>query len=322
MKQYTMFNLVRDELIVVENQLAQVLHSQMEFLTNVGTHLMQAGGKRMRPALYLLCSRNENVDAHKEIAMAVAIELIHMATLVHDDVIDNASIRRGIPTANARWGNKVSVLSGDFLFAKAFSLIAQYPDNDSLEILTDVICSLCEGEIVQIQGQFQPDQTEENYLERIAKKTACFIAASCALGGISARMNKEGVKSLYQYGYSLGMAFQITDDILDFTATTEQIGKPAGSDLRQGILTLPVIYALQQSPHKEELRQLILAKDMSGSKAERCMDIIHESKAIEYSYHRVGEYLELAQKSLPNQLAADVRKSLLEIAEYVGLRKF
>jgi len=322
MKQQTLFNLVQAELIIVENELARVLHSQMEFLTDVGSHLLRAGGKRLRPALYLICSRQEDVDTHKETAMAVAIELIHMATLVHDDVIDNASIRRGIPTTNARWGNKVSVLSGDFLFAKAFSLVAQYPDNESLQILTDVICELCEGEIVQTQGYFQPNQSEEDYLERIAKKTACFIAASCALGAISAQMNPKEVKDLYQYGYSVGMAFQITDDILDFTATSEQIGKPAGSDLRQGILTMPTLYALRESSHKEELRMLILTKDMSEAKAQRCISIIHEAGAIEYSYHRAGEYLELARKSLPNSLADGVRKSLLEIAEFVGLRKF
>jgi heptaprenyl diphosphate synthase len=317
-----MFALVQDEMKMVEDRLAEALYSQEEFLADVGSHLLQAGGKRLRPALYLLCSANGDVDAQKRISMAAAIELIHMATLVHDDVIDNASTRRGIPTANARWGNKVSILSGDFLFAKAFSLVAKYPESDSLQMLTDVICALCEGEIAQIQEYFKTQQTEADYLERIAKKTACFIAASCALGAISADMKLGEIQELYQFGYSVGMAFQITDDILDFTATSEQIGKPAGGDLRQGILTLPAIYALNHGDHQDELRQLIAEQELTAEKVERCLAIIRESAAMEYSYQRVEEFLDKAKQSLPPCLAAGVRDSLLEIAEFIGLRQF
>jgi heptaprenyl diphosphate synthase len=321
-KQHTLFALVHSDLAAVELELASVIRSQVELVTDIGSHLLRAGGKRLRPALYLLCARTDNPEPAKLLPVAVAIELIHMATLVHDDVIDNAATRRGMPTASARWGNHASVLTGDYLFAKAFSLIANNAGRETLKILTDAICAMCEGEIIQIRDNFNPSQSEDDYLDRIDKKTAEFIAASCELGAITAGMNSTETRALRQYGYAIGTAFQITDDLLDVTASSEQIGKPAGNDLRQGVLTLPVIYALQNSKRREELKQLILAKEMSVTALKQSMAIIHETDAVEYSYHRVGEYLDLARKSLPNSLADDVRNSLLEIADFVGLRKF
>lgn len=317
-----MFNLVHNELSAVETELAAVIRSQVDTVTDMGSHLLRAGGKRLRPALYLLCARAGQADISKTLPVAVAIELIHMATLVHDDVIDNAATRRGLPTANARWGNQASVLSGDYLFAKAFSIIAGSSGNQTLKILTDSICEMCEGEIVQIKESFNPDLSEADYLRRIAMKTADFIAVSCKLGALSAGMTAAAAENFYQFGYAVGMAFQITDDILDVVASSEQLGKPAGNDLRQGVLTMPVIYALNHSPRREELKAIILAKDMSDSNLKKGMAIIHETDAVKYSHHRVGEYLELARTSLPSSLADDVREALLNIADFIGLRKY
>ncbi|MDR3565343.1 MAG: polyprenyl synthetase family protein [Negativicutes bacterium] len=317
-----MFDLVNSELVAVEAELASVIRSQVDLVTDIGSHLLRAGGKRLRPALYFLCAKSGQPSLSKILPVAIAIELIHMATLVHDDVIDKAATRRGLPTANTRWGNHSSVLAGDYLFAKAFSLIACDAGSRTLKVLTETICGMCEGEIIQIRDCFNPEQDEANYLDRIAKKTAIFIAASCELGAFSAGLDEVDVKALHQYGHAIGMAFQITDDILDVTASSEQIGKPAGNDLKQGVLTLPVIYALQHSRRGDELRQLILAKDMSDSKLKQSMAIIHETDAVEYSYQRVGEYLKLAQNSLPTSLAKDVREALIQVADFVGLRKF
>jgi heptaprenyl diphosphate synthase len=317
-----MFDLVQSELTAVETKLASVIRSQVDLVTDMGSHLLRAGGKRLRPALFLLCAKTGQTQTTTIMPVAIAIELIHMATLVHDDVIDNAATRRGLPTASARWGNHASVLSGDYLFAKAFSIIAGSSGNETLKLLTDSICEMCEGEIIQIKDSFNPYQTEEDYLRRIAQKTADFIAVSCQLGAMAGGLSAADAKNLYQFGYAVGMAFQITDDILDVVASSEQVGKPVGNDLRQGVLTMPVIYALEHSARRDELREIILAKDMSDSNLKKGMAIIHETDAVKYSYHRVSEYLELARTSLPSSLADDVRESLLKVADFVGLRKF
>jgi heptaprenyl diphosphate synthase len=254
--------------------------------------------------------------------VAAAIELIHMATLVHDDVIDNSATRRGIPTANARWGNHASVLSGDYLFAKAFSIVADKVNNQMLKVLTDVICFMCEGEIMQHKDVFNPDQSEPEYLARIAKKTADFIAASCELGGMAAGLSGQDVMALRSYGYSIGMAFQITDDILDVTASMAQIGKPVGNDLRQGIVTLPVIYALEHSPECAELKDIVTTRQMTDKQVERGLAIISHTAAVEYSYRRVADYLKEACSVLPTSLNRDVRETLMAVADFIGLRKF
>ena len=307
--------------MAIETELAAAIRSQDDLVTDMGSHLLLAGGKCLRPGLYFLCARNSRGISSKKMPVAVAIELIHMATLVHDDVLDNAAVRRGVSTANARWGNHASVLAGDYLFAKAFSLLAE-ANTQALKILSDVICAICEGEVSQIRDQFNPYQTEADYLKRISQKTAGFIAASCKLGAMAAQLDTATVEALHQYGDAVGMAFQITDDILDITASEEQIGKPVGNDLRQGILTLPVIYALQTSPRQDELKKLALAKDMSDSKLKQCMNIIHETSAVEYTYQRVSKYLELARQSIPSSLADDVQEALFAVVDFVGHRKY
>ena len=189
-------------------------------------------------------------------------------------------------------------------------------------MLTDTICTICEGEIRQNQDVFDPKQTEDAYISRIGQKTAEFIAISCKLGATVAGLESKDAELLYNYGYYLGIAFQMTDDILDITATAEQIGKPAGSDLRQGIITMPVLYALEHSSCKDELKNIILAKDMSNSNIDRCLAIVKETCAIEYSYQQVESYLQRAQGSLPVFVAGEVRKDLQEVADFVGLRKY
>ena len=322
MNKNTMFNIIESDLTRLEAELLSVIHSPVELIKNISDHLVQAGGKRLRPALYLVCARSKSVNEAQIMPMAAAIELIHMATLVHDDVIDNASTRRGKPTANARWDNHASVLTGDFLLAKAFSIVATNVNNNMLKVLTDVMCSMCEGEILQDQDTFDPDQSEDQYLIRIAKKTADFIAASCELGGMSADLSQAEVEALKKFGYSIGMAFQITDDILDITASSEQIGKPAGNDLRQGIVTLPVIYALKNSERKSELREIILNRVPTEAAVKVGLKIVHDTAAVEYSYQRVADYLCEARSVLPQSIPSGLRECLLEVADFVGLRKY
>lgn len=322
MNKNSMFEIIKNDLAQLEKELTSVIHSQVDLITDIGAHLVKAGGKRLRPALYLVCARSRSNDLKTIMPMAIAIELIHMATLVHDDVIDEAATRRGRPTANACWGNYQSVLTGDYLFAKAFSVVAMQVDKSMLKVLTDVICSMCEGEIIQDKDTFNPDQSEEQYLKRIAKKTADFIAASCELGGLAAKLPSEDVEALRRYGYCIGMAFQITDDILDVTAPSEQIGKPAGNDLRQGIVTLPALYALKNSKDREELRRIVVNRDLNEEQIKRGLKIIHETDAIEYSYQRVADYLCEARNVLPPSIPVELKRCLLDVADFVGLRKY
>lgn len=317
-----MFDIVQSDLMSLETELLSVIHSPEKLITDISKHLVEAGGKRLRPALYFMCTKSQEADSEKIMPMAVAIELIHMATLVHDDVIDNATTRRGKATANSCWGNHSSVLIGDYLFAKAFSLVANKASSEMLKVLTDVICSMCEGEINQNRSTFQADQQENDYLKRIEQKTADFIAASCELGGLAVKLSIEEIKALREYGYSLGMAFQITDDILDVTASSEQIGKPAGNDLRQGIITLPVIYALEHSRHKDELRDIVQTEGMSEEKIKRGLAIIQEAEAIEYSYNRVADYLKRARSVIPENITREHREAFHAVADFVGLRKY
>lgn len=318
----SMFGIIQSDLHQLEADMQSLTQSPVGTVNEIYTHLLQAGGKRLRPALYLLCSRSGQQPATPSLGIAVAIELIHMATLVHDDVIDNAEIRRSMPTANTLWGNHVTVLAGDYLFAKAFAIIAANGDNECLRKLTEVVCRICEGEIVQSKSAFDVNQTEEEYLERLAQKTADFIAVSCELGAMSAAYSPEDIEALKKYGYAIGMAFQLTDDLLDVTASAQQIGKPVGNDLRQGILTLPVLYALKHSNCREELREIIISRDMSDANVNRGLAIVHETDAVTYSYQKVGEYLQQAREALPNTLNDDARSTLVAVADFIGLRKY
>lgn len=318
----SIFEVVKSDLILLEAELFSVIHSPEKLITDMSKHLVEAGGKRLRPALYFMCAQNRVSDTEKLVTMAVAIELIHMATLVHDDVIDNSAIRRGRPTANSCWGNHSSVLIGDYLFAKAFSLVANKVSNQMLKVLTDVICSMCEGEINQNRSTFNADQVENDYLGRIAQKTADFIAASCELGALAAQLPSNEVQAFREYGYSLGMAFQITDDILDITASAEQLGKPVGNDLRQGIVTLPVIYALHNSPRRVELREIVQTPDLSEEQIKKGLEIIHETEAVEYCYSRVAHYLQTARSVIPKSVAIEHQEAFLAVADFVGLRSY
>ncbi len=318
-----MFNIVKKDLEVLEEEMLSVIYSPIELITNIGTHLIEAGGKRLRPALYFLATRCKEIEGKNLMPLAVAIEMIHMATLVHDDVIDSAATRRGNATANAKWGNQLSILSGDYLFAKAFSLVAKNGySSQVMVILSDIICDLSEGEIIQNKETFKASEDKVEYYDRIAKKTANFIAASCQLGGIVTGLNEEEVEALREYGYAIGMAFQITDDILDLTATSAQIGKPAGNDILQGIVTLPVIHALSVSPDAEELRMIVTTRDMDEQLLKRGLEIVHATDAIEYSYAKVKEYLDKARSVLPNSISEEIRETYVTVADFIAMREF
>ena len=257
MNNFLLFQGIESDMQRVEEELTRVVQAENPLLSETSGHLLQAGGKRLRPAFVLLAGKFNACPGEQLIPLAVALELIHMASLVHDDVIDASLTRRGVPTVKACWGNRISMHTGDYLLGRALQIIAQYKDPRILQILADVSVKMVEGEVQQIVTAFDAEQGLKDYLYRIKRKTALLISTSCGVGAIASGAPDELVRSLTRYGHYVGMAFQITDDILDFVSTEEELGKAVGSDLSQGIITLPVIYALKTETQGSKLRDLI-----------------------------------------------------------------
>jgi heptaprenyl diphosphate synthase len=244
-----------DDLVRVEEALRSAVQTGDPFLTDVASHLIGAGGKRIRPAL-ALCSgyaAGQEPVSEDVVTGAVAVELVHLGSLYHDDVIDEASTRRGVESVNHRWSNIVAILAGDFLLARASSLAASL-GVEVAGILAATIGELCQGQVLELQRLYDVNRDEAAYFGSIAGKTAALMATACRIGAIVGGLDRPAVESLTDYGRQVGMIFQIVDDVLDLTATDEQLGKPSGLDLAEGIYTLPVIFALRSSP---ELRALL-----------------------------------------------------------------
>lgn len=231
--EFDLFKLVRKEMELVEQSLYQHVNTSEQVLSEASTHLIKAGGKRIRPGFALLVARMYRDDIGYAIPLATALELVHMATLVHDDVIDNSEVRRGTGTVKRLWGNRVAIYAGNFVFARALDLIASYNRQDILEVVADASMKICQGEIEQMLSCFNVNLGLKNYLRRIERKTALLISLSCQVGAMLSTSNPKEIEALRRYGYDLGLAFQITDDILDFVADEATLGKPTGSDIRQ-----------------------------------------------------------------------------------------
>lgn len=313
---------IQADLKIVEEQLAKYVYSTSDMLTEASLHLFQAGGKRLRPAFAILAGKCCNTSLEKLLPLAVALELIHMASLVHDDVIDNSMKRRGIATVKAKWGDKVSIHTGDYLFAKSLVLIAEYKNPRISKVLADVSVEMCEGEIQQIATSYDLNQNLRDYFYRIRRKTAMLISASCQLGAIASDAEPKLERGLTKYGHYLGMAFQITDDILDMIADQKELGKPVGSDLRQGIITLPTIYALKNSKDAHVLASLIQNKDKSCQDIDLAIRIIKDCGAIDYSFTVAHSFICKAKDQLKYVPSPTHREVLAYLADFVQNRKF
>ena len=244
-----------DDLARVEDSLQEAVSTPDRFLADVASHLIGAGGKRIRPTLTLCAAYASGGGAGPAgadvVTGAVAIELVHQGSLYHDDVIDEAETRRGVPSVNARWSNIVAILAGDFLLARASALAARL-GGDVAEILASTIAELCRGQVLELQHLFSVDRSEEAYSSAIEGKTASLFGTSCRVGGMVSGVGEPTLDALTRYGFHLGMCFQIVDDVLDITATDAVLGKPAGQDLVEGVYTLPVIHAIASTPALRE----------------------------------------------------------------------
>ena len=319
-----MFDVIQSDLDVLNEGLIGAVSSPVALVNEVGTHLVTAGGKRIRPALCLLAARgSKEFSLERILPLAEALELIHTASLVHDDVIDEADTRRGEPTANAKWDNQIAILGGDYIFARAFALIAEGGYGDYVaKRLAELVCNLSVGEIIQDHTVYQAVKDLDNYYERIQKKTADFLEICCELGGLVGGLPEEDTKKLAEYGHCIGMAFQITDDVLDIMQTSEQIGKPAGNDIRQGIVTLPVIHALNESADAEELAEIVTNPEMTGEMVERALEIVRMTDGVEVAKAKADEYLERARQVIPADLPAEIKDAFVQVADFIGDRDF
>ncbi len=322
MADFELFKQINDELAIVEQKLITSIHTDLTLLDQASTHLVKAGGKRLRPAFTLLSAKMFAESLDDVIPLAVALELIHMATLVHDDVIDNSNLRRGIETVKSGWGNRVSIYAGNYVFAKSLSLVALYQRSDIIEVLAEASMRICEGEIRQMYSCYDVNQGLKDYMRRIECKTALLISVSCQLGAMVINAGPAEIQALKRYGYYLGMAFQVTDDILDFVATEEILGKPVGSDIRQGVITLPAIYAMKYDPRGEELKELLSSPEKCSQRAEDIINIVTQSDGIDYAYQVSCKFTEMATKQLQFLPDVPVRHSMEDIAKFISGREF
>ncbi len=313
---------IREDLKIVEEELRAVVQAPDPFITETATHLINAGGKRLRPAFCLLGAKFYNYDIKKVLPLAVALELIHMSTLVHDDVVDSAVTRRGIPTVKSMWGNRISTHIGDYIFAKSLILISGYDNPIIPRVLSDISVKMCEGEIQQLSTVLDSTQTIKDYFYRINRKTALLIAASCHLGAVACGAPVKIYGALRRYGHNIGMAFQITDDILDLVADQKQLGKPIGSDLHQGIITLPVIHALESCSRKERLKEIVFKAEKSDDEVREAVELIVACGGVDYANKVTLRYITKAKEQL--QLLPDIpaRTTLSTIADFISIRKF
>ncbi|NLC51363.1 MAG: polyprenyl synthetase family protein [Firmicutes bacterium] len=311
---------VLPDLAAVEERLKREASSPVGLMQRQAQYILLGRGKRLRPLLILLAASFYRADREAVLDAAVAVELIHTASLVHDDVIDEAGRRRGKKSLNSCWGNHMAVLVGDFLFARAFRILSKYAHLGLLEKMTDVIGTMCEGELEQADSAFDLEKTEEDYLEQIYKKTGCLLRACCEIGAKLSAMPEGEIELLKEYGLQLGYAFQIVDDIADYISKPDEIGKPVGLDLSRGIITLPLLYILGDDKYGALLKRMLsVAEDrrLSSAALDKVRQMVEEGGGVEYALACAQRRVEEAKKTLAAFADCEEKRLLIKIADSV-----
>ncbi|MFZ5967208.1 MAG: polyprenyl synthetase family protein [Bacillota bacterium] len=304
---------IMKEMDKVEDTLVKAVKTRVKIIEEASLDLLNAGGKRIRPALTVICAHLGTYDEKKVIPLAAALELFHMATLIHDDIIDNAERRRGVETAQSKYGKDIAVYTGDYLFSKAFILASKADDGKKLGYLSKYIKSICEGEVAQYAMKHDTSATTMNYLKRTKYKTALLLAICCQIGGEAADCHKKVIQNVRKYGLNLGMAFQIRDDLLDIVGEEEKVGKQLGKDILEGIYTLPLIYTLQKSPFAKEALKILEKTAVTRKEAMEVIQIIKKTDGIAYTEDLEKKYYDKAKKCLehvPYQQEVDILMEL------------
>jgi heptaprenyl diphosphate synthase len=310
---------LRRRLDDVERALEKAVRAESDMLAETASYLLAAGGKRFRPMLVLLSGYFGDPADPRLVPGSVAIELVHAATLYHDDVIDEAESRHGVVSVNARWNNTVAILTGDYLFARA-SEISTELGTDVCALLGRTIATLCDGQVREVEAAGRVDQTEAAYMEIIRRKTGALISTSCRLGGMLSDAAPEHVDLLEGFGEALGMAFQLSDDVMDVTASHRELGKEPGVDMREGVYTLPVLAALTDGPHAGELADLLSPGPPDGERLARALEIVRSEPTLDRARAAVAAEVgraELLATSLPDGPA---RAALATLARFLAAR--
>lgn len=310
---------IQPELAMLEQQLAEVLRADEPRVQAVSNHILAMAGKRIRPALFFLCLKLWNEVILPFLPVALGIELVHSATLIHDDIIDQANFRRGQQTVHERWNNHTAVLSGDYLFARAFSLFCEFGEIEIIRRMAGVVSDMSTGEIQQQAEVFATDIDEGKYLQRIGKKTASFFQACCVMAGLALRLPQRELSFLEEFGYNFGMAFQIMDDVYDFANPRPGAGKPTGADLSQGVITLPVIHMLDNSAQSIYFKKRLSAKVVDAKLQKEILAEIEACGSLAYARGKAREYIGRGLDSLaclpPGQSRDSLEKLLLFVVE-------
>jgi heptaprenyl diphosphate synthase len=310
---------LRARLDQVEQFLEKSVRSDYDLLSDAAIYLLQAGGKRVRPMLVLLAGYFGDPTDARLVPGAAAIELTHVATLYHDDVIDEADYRHGVPSVNARWSNSVAIVSGDYLFARAAE-IASDLGTEVTRLLARTIATVSNGQIREVASAGSLDQTEEAYRETIHRKTASLIATSCRLGGILSDAPPEHIETLDGFGEAVGLGFQLSDDIMDVVSTERELGKEPGVDMKEGVYTLPVLHALTQGDQRDELAEILAPGPPDGDRLHRALAIVRGDGSLRHARRAVTVEVRRAKdlaRRLPDGMA---RTALLNLADFIAVR--
>ena len=313
------FALIEDELKETEAAFSRYLGSDIALIPKIGEHIILSGGKRLRPALLILTCGMLGGNGKTGTLLAAVIEFIHTATLLHDDVVDEADMRRGLATANTIWGNEASVLVGDFLFAMAFDLAVDQGSLATLKSLSTATRRLAEGEILELMKTADVTTTEEDYIRIIDGKTAILMATACETGAIIAEAEAELQENMKEFGHCLGIAFQMIDDILDYNSCEEDLGKTIGIDLEEGKVTLPLIHTLQHArpEEQERIKEIITADYVRRQDFDFVYELMKSYHSLEYTSRKAGSYLEKAHAILNKIPDSPEREALHFITDYV-----
>ena len=317
-----LFELLREDLSAIEREFGRDTVSTVEAITDIGEHLRAGGGKRIRPALLLLAAKLMGYEGRGTIKLGAVVEIIHTATLVHDDIIDEAKTRRGRPAANTQWGNSKCVLAGDWLYMQAFKIAVQERNFRILDVLIELTQQMVEGELLQMEKLGKCISLDEHF-DLIYRKTACLFAACMRMGAVLANGTEDQENRLGEYGRSLGLAFQLVDDVLDLTASEEVLGKPVASDLREGKVTFAVIHALERcTPAERGIVETVLReRNLDGVSHQEILDLLTRYGSIDAAMTRAHEYAEAARKSICIFPDSDYKRALLWAPEFVVARE-
>ncbi|HEY8711268.1 MAG TPA: polyprenyl synthetase family protein [Thermoanaerobaculia bacterium] len=303
---------IAPKLQLVDEELHRNFQSQIKTIGDVGDHILGGGGKRLRPALLLLVSKMLRYDGYRDVMYGAVVEFIHTATLVHDDIIDEAAIRRGRTSINYRWGNQLTVLVGDYIFMHSMSMALAEGNLDILRLLSNVTIRMIEGEILGLEQNGRADLSLDDYFEIVSRKTAALFGACCRIPAYLVDLPEPSATALFNYGKNLGICFQVIDDLLDFTSSTEVLGKPALSDLKEGKLTLPLILTIPRATERERatIERVAVSKSFDGMDPREIIDIVHKYGALDEAREIARDYARRARAALEPFPASPSRETL------------